>query len=471
MRRLTTAFSIALTTAVVGCGGREAPPPVVTSDILAAAPAPGPAEVSQFSVPLEYDFSPIMRVVERAVPTRFGSLDSVRMVGGDSRRHYAFVADREPFTAFADGRLVYLKATLAYAAKGYYKPIVGPTIGAGCGQEGDRPRLQLELSTPITLTADWHLQSQTHVENVSPATTSQRDRCDVSILHHDVTARVVDAARHSLVSHLRDIDRRIGNVDLGGRFTEWWNLLARPIRLADGVWLLIGPESLAIGDVTGRNHVLTVPVTLTARPQIVTSAAAPEVPESKPPSLEHGATSGGFRVLIDGTVDYAAASNVVDRAFVDRRITEAGKTLTVRSVRVAPTSKGRVALAVDFSGDANGTLVLLGTPVLDTVSREIVVPDLDYDLATDDQIINSYAWLRSDALRATFRDKAHVPIDSALERGRALLLLGLNRTVGNVLTLSAKVDSVALRGLYVTRDGLVVRAEARGTARVQVRQK
>ena len=76
-----------------------------------------------------------------------------------------------------------------------------------------------------------------------------------------------------------------------------------------------------------------------------------------------------------------------------------------------------------------------------------------------------------DARRATFREKAHVPIDSALERGRSLLLVGLNRTVGNVLTLSAKVDSVALRGLYVTKGGLVVRAEARGKARVKVRQK
>jgi hypothetical protein len=130
-----------------------------------------------------------------------------------------------------------------------------------------------------------------------------------------------------------------------------------------------------------------------------------------------------------------------------------------------------VGLAVDFSGDAKGTLMFIGTPVLDTVRREIVVPDLDYDLETDNQLINSYAWLRSDELRATFREKAHVPIDSALERGRSLLLVGLNRTVGNVLTLSAKVDSVALRGLYVTKGGLVVRAEARGKARVKVRQK
>jgi len=34
----------------------------------------------------------------------------------------------------------------------------------------------------------------------------------------------------------------------------------------------------------------------------------------------------------------------------------------------------------------------------------------------------------------------------------------------------ADVDSVAVKGLYVTRDGLVVRAEALGRARVSVKQ-
>src|SRR5262245_12172838 len=229
MRRLATVGSIAMAAIVVGC--RKEPAPVVASDVPLSAPPPGPAELSQFSVPFEYDFSPMLRVVERVVPTRFGSLDSVRMVGTDTRRHYAFEADREPFTAYADGRLVHLKATIAYAAKGYYKPIVGPTIGAGCGGKGERPRLELELSTPITLTPDWHLKSQSQLESVAPATMTQRDRCDVSLLHHDVTARVVEAARNGIESHLTDIDRKISDVNLDARFAEWWSLLARPIRL------------------------------------------------------------------------------------------------------------------------------------------------------------------------------------------------------------------------------------------------
>jgi len=56
------------------------------------------------------------------VPKTFGSIDSVRQAGDDTHRHYAFEAKRGPFTAFADGRLVHLQATLDYQVRGWFKP-------------------------------------------------------------------------------------------------------------------------------------------------------------------------------------------------------------------------------------------------------------------------------------------------------------------------------------------------------------
>ena len=58
-----------------------------------------------------------------------------------------------------------------------------------------------------------------------------------------------------------------------------------------------------------------------------------------------------------------------------------------------------------------------------------------------------------------------------MERGKSLLENGLNRTIGDVMTLSATVDSVAVIGIRVAPNGLMVRAGASGNARVSVRQK
>ena len=73
-------------------------------------------------------------------------------------------------------------------------------------------------------------------------------------------------------------------------------------------------------------------------------------------------------------------------------------------------------------------------------------------------------------MRSTFRDHAHIGVDSALLRGRDLLANGLNRRMGDA-TLRARVNSVAIRGLFVTRASIVVRAEATGTASVSMGRK
>lgn len=470
MLRVRLPFASALVLAAFMLGACRREPVTGVALIEEAPPLPAPAASSRFSVPLDYDFTAVLRTVERVVPRKFGSLDSVRMVGNDSRRHFAFEADRGPFAAFADSNHVHLQATLAYAVRGWYKPIVGPTIGAGCGGEASsRPRIVVELAAPLTLTPNWHLSSHTRVVRVEPASALPQDHCSVSILRRDITDRVVAAARKGISDHLKDIDRKVGEVDLTPRVNQWWGMLSRPIRLTDGVWLLLGPERLAMGRVVGRGHTVTVPVTLAARPRIVTSVDTPRVDTTALPPLGRDTVADGFHILMDGLIDYAAASHAVARAIDHKTVTQAGKTVTVDTAIVRPAPKGRLVLVVLFSGDASGQLHFIGTPVFDGKRGEITVPDLDYNLDTDNQLINTYSWIRSDALRSAMREKAHVPVADALARGKELLLKGLNRQVGKVMTLSATVDSVAVKGLYVTRAGLVVRGEASGKAGVRVR--
>jgi hypothetical protein len=328
-----------------------------------------------------------------------------------------------------------------------------------------------ELATPLSLTSRWRLSSRAQLLQLAPASTEKRDQCDVSLLRFDVTDQVMVAARRGIAARLPDIDRRIGEVDLRPRFARLWTHLEQPLRLTDGVWLKIVPEQLLMGKVSGTGHILTVPVTLVAHPVIVTSPATPPVSARPLPALGRDTASGGFRISLDGVVDYAAASSAITAALTGKQITEGGHTLTPGAIVVRPASRGRLSVAVAFTGDAAGTLRLLGTPAFDRVRREITVPDLDYDLDSDSKLINTYSWLRSDALRSTLREKAHVPVDAALDKGRQLLLSGLNRTIGDALTLAATVDSVAVQELFVTRAGLVVRAIATGQAKVSVHQR
>jgi hypothetical protein len=348
--------------------------------------------------------------------------------------------------------------------------MIGPTVSAGCGQGKERPRIVVELATPLTLSADWHLVTHARVVGVEPASKEPRDHCDVTIFHKDVTESVVGAARKALTEHLDDIDQRVHTVNLTERATEWWRQLATPIRLADGVWLVLAPEQLSIGSVAGRSKILTVPVSLRARPHIVTGTSAPDTMYPALPALGKGTTGDGFHIAMDGVVDYGTASRALTTVLARKTFTTKGHTIRLVRADILPATEGRLGLTLSFDGDAKGTLQLVGLPRVDTLHGVVTVPDLAFDLQTANALLKSYTWLRSDALQAEFRSRAHIPVTSALTKGRDLLTEGLNRKIGDALTMSGTVDSVAVRDLFVTRDGLVVRAEATGHAGVSVRQ-
>jgi hypothetical protein len=446
--------------------GADKPKAAAPPEPIAEVPPPSPV-LSRFDVPLEYDFTPVLREVERVVPKTFGSLDSLHQMADDERKQYAYEIQRGRFTTFMQGSQVHLRTVLSYAVRGMYNPRIGPNIAAGCGRGDKRPEMVVELATPLTLGTNWHLHSAMRLVKLEVASDRAEDRCKMSILRFDVTDKVVEAARKGLTSHLDDMDRQISKIDLTKRATGWWGELSKPIRLTEGVWLLLQPRQLRTGRVAGTGHLLSLRVGLDAYPRVITGPQ-PNPPVPPLPALAQGTDSTGFRILLDGNVDYATASREITEAVRGKSLTKAGRTVTVQSVTVFPATGGRLLLTANFTGDATGSLRFVGTPRYDGVHEMIVVPDLDYDLETDSKLVQAVAWLKSDDLLKLFRDNARVKVAPVMERGKDLLTKGLNRKVGKVITLVAQVDSVNVEGIYVTRAGVVVRAGASGKAGVSV---
>jgi hypothetical protein len=465
-----SAALFAACTAVFGCGGRgssTAGTDVDTTAYLIPPPAP---VLSRFDVPLDFDFTNVMEIVERAVPQRFGSMETKHQLGDNKNKQYAYEAMRGPFVAFARGDKVYLRTVLTYMARAYYDPALAPAMSAGCGDgDGERPHIVVELVAPVTLTSDWHLKSSAELSQLSAASDSAHDHCRVSFLAIDVTDRVIEAASNAIKTQLPAINAKVARVDITKNATKWWAALNKPIRLADGVWLLLQPKQLRLGNISGEGKTLTIEAGLDGYPMIVTG---PQPNDSAPPlpPLAEGASTEGFHVLVDIDVDFATISSTFTKELRGKTITKRGRSATLHSVN-ASASKGKLALDVRFDGDASGALRLSGTPHFDPVTGQIAVPDLDYDLTTDNDLVNAVAWIKSDDLRALFREKARLPIEPIKDQGKELVLKGLNRNIKDQVTLTGTVDSVAVLALFVRERGLLVRASADGDARVGVKPK
>ncbi len=131
---------------------------------------------------------------------------------------------------------------------------------------------------------------------------------------------------------------------------------------------------------------------------------------------------------------------------------------------------GKLALQVDFRGTVAGRIYFIGTPKYLPVSKELFVPDLDYDAGSANLLVSGFEWLKHDDVRDYFREHGRWPVGDILQKGREQLSKGLNRDLAPGVKLTADVEAVQGLSVHAQRRAIRVRARADASARLTVKQ-
>jgi len=443
----------------------EAPAPrVVGSD--PAVPSLPPALLA---APVQYDLGSILRDLEGAVPRQFGDLDERVAHPGNDRVEVAFHVERSPFEARMFGDTARLAATLTYSGRAWYDPPLLPAISASCGlgEDRDPPRARVELSSHLRIDEDWVLRSEARVDLVEAESEADRDRCRITPLGIDVTGTALGGVRTALEGQREEINRQIAAVDLRSRLQGVWHTLQEPVELTDDVWLLVRPEAVTQGRVTGEGTSLTIEVGMRARPVIILGPA-PDTLLTDLPSLESGEVPEAAEIYLEARLHYEETSALLMRELGDREVQLAGGIVRIRGLSLSGIGEGQVALEVSFDGTASGTIHLVGRPELDRDRGQIHVPDLDFDLETRNLLVGGLAWLARDPLVTFLRDRARIPVEQIMDAAQEQLLRGLNRDLSDEVSIEGEVFSTRLIDVVALRGALVVHAEADARAEFRV---
>ncbi len=461
-------YAIAAAALLAACDNKldlEAPAPAVTADIDTLPSLP----TSTLDIPLTYDLSPVVQALEKAVPKKFGNLDERHGIPGQPRMHVAFEAIRDPFKVSLNGQVAHLTAVVHYAGKGWYKPPVVGEVSGSCGVNDERPRARIEITSALSITQGWRLRGKTRIGDVQPYSSATRDKCRVTVFNISVTGRVIEATRNLLNDKRGMIDQKIAAIDIRSRFEGWWHLLQRPIPLTDSVWLQINPSAVRMGKSVGVKRTLVTALGFSASPRVVTGNQPATVETPLPPLLP-SVVGDGLHILMEGVVDYALATRLLEKALVGKIVEGKGQTLVVRHLRLFGIGGGRLALELEFRGTAAGRIYFIGTPKYNSATNELFVPDLDYDAGSANLLVRSFEWLKHDEVRDYFRKNARWSVGDIVQKGTEQLEKGLNRDLAPGVKLTAEVKKVEALSVNARRAAIRVRARADANARLTVKQ-
>lgn len=464
-----TPVSAALLVVLASCGESstvDAPAPIQVKAGVDSLPVLPPSLVD---APITYDITPAIARLEAAVPTRFGDLEARKRHPNNRRMNSAFAAERSPFEVTINGSTVRVSTVLEYQGKGWYNAPLGGDLFGSCGLGAARPRAVVELKSTLRITPEWRLRGNSEMTRVEPFSDDKRDQCKVTVFKIDVTDRVLTAARSELEKRLISLDEKIGNIDIRSPMERWWKVLQRPIRLSDSVWLLLQPRGVHMGPITGTGRTIAIDVGLTGEPRVITGPRPTDGTAGLPPlqrETEHH--DQALHVLLEGELSYDLANGILKKNVVGKRIRRGARWVTIREAKLSGIGGGRIALAIRFDGAANGLVYLVGTPRYDAETRQLFVPDLAYDVSSADLLVRGLEFMRRGDVQTMLRTRARFPVADLVEQARERLEKGMNRNLGQNATLVAKVATGDVLAVRATMSGILVRAAANGSARLEV---
>jgi hypothetical protein len=435
----------------------DAPPPRVVTDAVDEMPG---VPVSTIEALVTYNLGAAVDSLEAAVPRTYGDIEKRLPIASNTRASFGFTVSRSPFRVHVTGQTLSITADIEYQGRVWYRPPIGPELSAGCGVgDAPRPRVRVTLVSTGRLTPHWELRTSTRVLRLEPYSKELRDRCKLTVLRIDVTDRVIEATRNMLEKNLEKFDQSAAHWPVRERFVRLWALLQRPIRLTEGISLEIHPLSALLGSVGASGDTVMAQLGMIAAPRVVTR---PQPDDVRPlPLLQKGGYVGnGVHVTVEASVTYPVATAMLRRGLVGREIIEGRHRFQIRDVQLSGIGGGRVALGVTLAGDVRGRLYFTGTARIDSVHHQIHVPDLDYDVGTEQMLVEGFAWLKGVDIRDFLRDRARLPDSAVIGKLRGLAESGVNRTLAPGVTLSGRIHDARGTSVRATTQEIQLRAVA-----------
>ena len=276
----------------------------------------------------------------------------------------------------------------------------------------------------------------------------------------------------------------VPGLHLKSKMADIWKKLEAPIFLDRGIWLLVHPQTFCAGmmrtDLKRASTLHTV-LEMTADPEIVFGPKPDTIltPMPRFPRFQPG--PGTFRATTNILITYREAN----LHFRDLRLKLIGmvfpgtgeRKLTLAGLRMYG-SGGRVIVEVkllynppivNFTGKpAKLTIYLRGTPRYLPEERVFDMPDLNYDIGSNDLIVQAADWLFKSDFKNQLRQVTALPIGNKIDLLKEKINKSLNRSLHPSVRLSTQVNSLKILDGFADNEGIEVRGAIQGTATLEV---
>jgi hypothetical protein len=448
-------FFAVVTLSLAACGG---PKKVTIAPAETGARLLPPLPASQINIPVKVYMRPLLALMDSMTSKEFTNdkWPNYTQTGCDFRYKYRFL--RSPFSFTCVNNKVNISFRGTYQIAGSrtlcaFGKQVGPWASGSCGF-GSEPlrRVDLAINSSLTLLPNHQLLTATKLDKLQAL-----DKCQVTLLQNDMTADVMDSIKASVESYCTTFDQFVQSLNNNDQLKTWRSKGSQVMPVSSYGFLNLNPTALRVGPFNMVKDTLYFSVGYHGSPKF-SSDSQRLVTNAPLPPINTAANSGGISTYLDAVYEYKFFNKLLNDSLRDKPFEVEGRTFVIKDVNIRGSNDGKIQLDVAFTGNRKGVLHISGTPLLDTATQVLSMPDISFSLDTKDILVNIAKGLFRKRVMKELKNQSVLDIAALINRNKAAIEARINQPVTGWMRTTGTFREIRLVGLLPQKDYIQVQA-------------
>jgi hypothetical protein len=137
-----------------------------------------------------------------------------------------------------------------------------------------------------------------------------------------------------------------------------------------------------------------------------------------------------------------------------------GRTIVIKQASLKGIGGHRVEIKIEFAGSNRGKLYLRGSPVYDSASQTLTVPDLAYSIEDEDLVLKIAKTISRNKIKKGLSGKTYLDIGALIKSNIPALNARLNSELFNHFYSSGKINNIKVLGILAQNDQIRIQVYA-----------
>lgn len=331
--------------------------------------------------------------------------------------------------------------------------------------------VRLRFKSVIAVGKDWKIKTKTTFIGLEWIKEPEIKVAMIKINLATKTEKILERKQREIERQIDKAARK--HLTIKDKVQKIWQELQNPIlfnKKGYKAWLKMTPQNIELGKIKGSHGLLKIFVKINTHiTTLFGNNPKYTVIKKIPPLIINHKIKDDFELHIFSKLLYKDLNQIVKKKVKNKEILIEDYKIIIKKVEISGSGRNLI-IKVKIKGAIKSTVYFRGIPFYDKESGELQIKDFDFDVKTEESLLQGAEWLLHDVFKEHVQELLHIPLKDKLEKIPNLIQKGIkDGEIGKKIDL--KLENFVLKPdrILIDKKGLKLMIDVSGNSSLKLK--